>query len=195
MSVTNTEILCMALHQCGGDIQPVDTEDIAMQANKIAPGRFAWKKFPDQVNLEYVRVQLSNAKKEKNGVFVTGSGSKGWMLNAEGLALATSTEVQEVYTEFKTTGVSGSRDEKWKASEKKRLPLTQFAQQLNEDSNAEVSSRTLQAFFRITPYGSELDIQRKIDRYVNTLGKDETVGDLILTAKDRWYKLTSKEID
>jgi len=194
VSVTSTEICCLALHRCGGDVDPIDTEDIAIEANELVPGRFVWKKYPEQINLESMRRVLSSAKTEH--LLVTGSASKGWMLTPQGLKLALQLmEDEEKLKQGVTTRPLITRDEKWTHSERLRLLATDLAKQLNDDPNADVSKRTLQAFFRITPYGSELDIQRKIDRYVNTLGKDETVGDLILTAKDRWYKLTSKEID
>ena len=40
------------MYLLGGETRRVDTEDIAVKANELAPGRFAWKKYPDQINLE-----------------------------------------------------------------------------------------------------------------------------------------------
>jgi hypothetical protein len=63
----------------------VDTEDVAVKAAEIAPGRFAWSKYPDQINLELVRVFLSDAKKPEKGRLVIGSGKTGWSLTPAGL--------------------------------------------------------------------------------------------------------------
>jgi hypothetical protein len=56
-----------------------------MEAHRIAPGRFSWKKYPDQINLELIRVFLSDAKKNE---LVVGSGRTGWRLTQRGLKSA-----------------------------------------------------------------------------------------------------------
>ena len=72
----------------GGAEQSIDTEDVAIQSNSIAPGRFAWRKYPNQINLEVVRVCLSHAKRPEDGSFIQGSGQSGWQLTTNGLKLA-----------------------------------------------------------------------------------------------------------
>src|SRR6476619_4281374 len=79
-------VVAFAVLHCGGDGQFVDTEDVAVAANKLAPGRFTWRKYPDQINLELVRVFLSDAKKPAKGGLLLGSGTKGWRLSTSGLA-------------------------------------------------------------------------------------------------------------
>lgn len=79
------EVTVLAVYVLGGDQTPVDTEDAAMKANEIAPGRFTWRKYPDQVSLEHVRVFLSDAKKSKYGSLLAGDGTKGWRLTAAGM--------------------------------------------------------------------------------------------------------------
>jgi hypothetical protein len=64
--LSNHEIVTLAVYLLGGDTQYLDTEDIAVKANEIAPGRFTWRKYSDQINIENVRAFLSDAKKEKN---------------------------------------------------------------------------------------------------------------------------------
>lgn len=59
-----------------------------MKAHQIAPGRFAWKKYADQIDLELIRVFLSDAKKPKNGAYLSGTGNSGWLLTDAGLAFA-----------------------------------------------------------------------------------------------------------
>lgn len=78
----------VALFQCGGDGRVVDTEDVAVAAFKLAPGRFAWRKYPEQINIELVRVSLSDAKKAEKGELVEGSGNTGWSLSPKGLEWA-----------------------------------------------------------------------------------------------------------
>src|SRR2546422_2691079 len=82
------EVVTLAVFLLGGDQRPVDTEDVAVKAHELAPGRFAWRKYPDQINLELIRVFLSDAKKPKNGAMLDGSGDTGWSLTPAGLQWA-----------------------------------------------------------------------------------------------------------
>lgn len=60
--LTQAELVTVAVYLLGGELRKIDTEDTAMKAHEIAPGRFAWRKYPGQINLELVRVALSDAK-------------------------------------------------------------------------------------------------------------------------------------
>lgn len=76
-SLSSHEIVTLAVFLFGGDSRCIDTEDIAVKANEIAPGRFTWRKYRDQINIEQVRAFLSDAKKAKNGAYLSGSGIDG----------------------------------------------------------------------------------------------------------------------
>lgn len=82
------QVAAFALYQLGGDTRRIDTEDIAVKCHELAPGRFCWAKHPEQVNLELVRVALSDAKKKAKGALVLGSGRTGWSLTPAGLEWA-----------------------------------------------------------------------------------------------------------
>jgi hypothetical protein len=82
------EIVTLAVYLLGGDQNAVDTEDAAIKAHQLAPGCFTWRKYPDQINLELVRANLSNAKKPQNGELLLGSGRTGWSLTKAGLKWA-----------------------------------------------------------------------------------------------------------
>jgi hypothetical protein len=47
-ALANHEIVTLAVYLLGGEAQRVDTEDIAIRANELAPGRFTWRKYRDQ---------------------------------------------------------------------------------------------------------------------------------------------------
>lgn len=82
--VTQTQLVTFALYLLGGAGTVIDTEEVAIKANELAPRRFAWRKYPDQINLELVRVALSDARKEAAGALVSGSGRGGWSLTVAG---------------------------------------------------------------------------------------------------------------
>src|SRR5690349_6049426 len=88
--LSNTELVTLAVYLLGGETTAVDTEDVAVKVNALAPGRFTWRKYPDQINLELVRVRLSEAKKPGRHGLLLGSGAGGWLLSPKGLAFARS---------------------------------------------------------------------------------------------------------
>ena len=73
-SPPQVQIVTLAVYLLGGDQKVIDTEDVAVKAYQLAPGRFSWRKYPDQVNLELVRVYLSAGKKPSRGAWLEGSG-------------------------------------------------------------------------------------------------------------------------
>ena len=71
------QIVVLALYFLDGHSKRVDTEDVAIKSHELAPLRFAWAKYPEQVNLELIRVALSDAKKPEKGRLIVGSGRRG----------------------------------------------------------------------------------------------------------------------
>ena len=70
---SNHEIAVLALFLLGGRSGNIETEDVAVQMNTIAPGRFNWRKYKDQIDIDNVRSALRDAKKKRNGLLVDGS--------------------------------------------------------------------------------------------------------------------------
>ena len=83
-SLSQAQLVTLALHRLGGAKRAIDTEDVAVEAHRISPSRFSWKKYPNQINLELIRV-FSDAKKS---ALVIGSGRTGWRLTQRGLKWA-----------------------------------------------------------------------------------------------------------
>jgi hypothetical protein len=86
--LSNHQIVVIAAYLVGADSSRVDTEDVAVKANQIAPGRFSWRKYPEQINIETVRKRLWDACKEEKGGYIHGSERTGWLLTEEGVAFA-----------------------------------------------------------------------------------------------------------
>lgn len=77
----NDQVTLLALLQLGGASRAVDTEDIALAADKLAPGRFRWRKYPEHIDLGLVRNGLQDARKLG---LTAGGALKGWTLTDEG---------------------------------------------------------------------------------------------------------------
>jgi len=86
ISVSKPELVTLALALLGGADQPFDTEDIAVKAHELAASAFAWRRYPDRINLELVRVALVDASRAKSGSLVQGRGRGGWLLTNQGVA-------------------------------------------------------------------------------------------------------------
>ena len=159
-------IVTLALFLKGGAERFVDTEDVAIKANDIAPGRFCWRKYPDQINLELVRVFLSDAKKPDKGVLVSGSGRKGWTLTPKGLKLAKDTEKGFLSGNISLgTGAekAGSVDSVRRSRELNRITSSE-AWRKWADGNIEISVADAKHVFRIDSYSKGEMLKLKMDR-------------------------------
>lgn len=169
----NHEIVTLAVYLLGGDSRHVETEDIAVKANELAPRRFAWRKYPDQINLEVIRVYLSDAKKADKGKFLSGSGTDGWMLTEKGLVFA-----KRAITAMKGVDLSRepltARERQWLRNERARLLAEPAYMKLRAGECA--SRREADAFFRLDEYVTGPSRERKILRVVNSFGDDPDLG-------------------
>ena len=87
---SNYEIVVIAVALLGGESEVIDREDVAVKVSSLAPGRFSWRKYPDQIDLDSVGVALRDAKKSKNGALLVGDNTSGWMLSRNGVKWITS---------------------------------------------------------------------------------------------------------
>lgn len=85
--LSNPEILTLAVYLRGGTVSPVDLEDAAIEAFALAPKKFSWKKYEDQIDLRIVQYALQDAAKP-NIKFLKGDSKHGYMLTQIGLEWA-----------------------------------------------------------------------------------------------------------
>src|SRR6266699_1562416 len=148
------EVVTLAVFLLGGDQRPVDTEDVAVKAHELAPGRFAWRKYPDQINLELIRVFLSDAKKPKNGAMLDGSGDTGWSLTPAGLQWAKKAAEalpgKDLARRREDGRGGGVKEQRWRR-ERERILRTK-AWEMWSSGNRDVSVRDAEDVFRIDAY-------------------------------------------
>src|ERR1700730_15529775 len=90
-SLPNHELVVLAAYLAGAQSATADTEDIAVKANDLAPGRFSWRKYKDQINIDTVRKRLWDASKPEKGGYLIGSEKSGWRLTKSGFDFAKKT--------------------------------------------------------------------------------------------------------
>jgi hypothetical protein len=162
-SISQVEVVTLAVYRLGGAQRAVDTEDVAVEAHRIAPGRFSWKKHPEQINLELIRVFLSDAKKNE---LVIGSGRTGWRLTQRGLkwAEAVSETAGEVDpTRTRAQSRAGSIDEQRWRRERSRI-LATYAWQLWTAGVRDIPPAETKQVFRIDSYARGELRETKITR-------------------------------
>ncbi len=184
--VTAADLVILALYQLGGGGTVVDTEDVAMRAHELGPGRFSWRKYPDQVNLEIVRVMLSNAHKSDNGNLVTGTGRSGWSLTDAGQRWAEANVGRlagQDLSKPRSERSAGSIDERRWQRERRRMLTTDAWRQWNEADDA--SRVTLQAaceVFRIDRYVVGRSRELKINRIRELFADDDELSRFVEAA-------------
>jgi hypothetical protein len=173
--LANHEIVALAVYLLGGTTKPVDTEDVAIKANELAPGRFSWTKYRDQINLELIRVYLSDAKKQSKGAYLNGSGNAGWTLTPRGLGFAR--ERAKTLSSSKLARVAiDMKEKRWRRGERTRLLSTTAFAKFAGGHTDEISPAEAAAFFRVDAYvGTDLR-KRRVARIVNAFGDDPELG-------------------
>ena len=172
------EIVALAVYLLGGDSRPVDTEDVAIKAHELAPGRFSWRKHPEQVNLELVRVYLSDAKKAAKGRLLSGSGRIGWSLTPAGLRWAKSAALRLLSGNLdraRQESKSGSIDERRWRRERARILATPAWSHWDSAGAAPAPNEAAEVF-RIDSYADERLRTLKIARLKGLFASDETVN-------------------
>jgi hypothetical protein len=171
---SSSEIVTVAVFLLGGESHQVDTEDVAVKANELAPGRFLWRKYPSQINIENVRALLSSAKSLQNG-YLIGTGKEGWLLTEKGLLFA-----RRQIDNLKGVDLSASRlsprERHWLRNERTRLLASKALRKYEALGIEAVSAREAEAFFGVDDYITGDTRERNVLRIVNLFGDDAQLG-------------------
>jgi len=176
MRLTRPEAVTLAVFALGGADSPADTEDVAVRVAEIAPGMFSWRKYPEMIDKEIVRVALSDARLKKH--WVVGSHDKGgWLLTPTGQEWSRTNEA--VLKDGK--GLSfADRDSRQVMRERSRLLTSEAFEQVKSGANpSTISLDDADAFFRINVYVDGQARARKITRVENQFGDDPELGEAV----------------
>jgi len=179
--LTNHEIVVIAAFLEGAAREPADTEDIAIKANLIAPGRFTWRKYRNQINIETVRKRLWDARKKENGGYLVGSEREGWLLTAAGLAFA---KRRKRFVQSETKERLSLNERRWLRTERKRLSSTTAYAKFKSGRASTISVREAEGFFRIDSYIWNQIRENKILRLSNAFGRDRDLGAVVRFVAD-----------
>ena len=175
---SKVETVVLAVYLLGGERQFVDVEDIAAAANNLAPGRFTWKRYSDQIDMASVRRSLMAAAKPENGNLVTGSMVAGWALTERGTDFATNHEEYHRGNELLVTGL-GEEEQRFLVWQRKRIQAHPAFKKITESLGQEVTTREAESFFLLDPHASLAERQEKIKEYMRRFGRDPEIGPVV----------------
>lgn len=174
-NLSNHEIVTLSVYLLGGESKHIDTEEVAVKANELAPGRFTWRKYPDQINIENVRTFLSDAKKSKNGSYLAGSGKDGWILTEKGFDFAQRRVKDLEGVDLSRESLTPREKQRIRRERVRMLASEAFLKFQSSGADA-VTAQEAEAFFRIDEYVTGQVRERKIIRILNTFGSDPELG-------------------
>jgi hypothetical protein len=162
----NHELVVLAVFLVGAQTSPADTEDIAVQANKLAPGRFSWRKYKNQINIETVRKRLWDASKASKGGYLIGSERAGWRLTKTGFDFARRQIRRQASLRPAKTRVRASQGERaMKARELRRMMNETAFLKLRDGEAASITKFDAERFFRLDDYVIGKPRVAKIERF------------------------------
>jgi hypothetical protein len=175
-TASQAEVVTLAVYRLGGAQRAIDTEDVAVEAHNLAPGRFSWRKYPDQINLELIRVYLSDAKM-KHGLLL-GAGKTGWRLTQAGLSWAE--KAQSLANDGKLSRTraqsrGGGIDEQRYHRERARIAGTE-AWRLWSSGVRDIPPADAKAVFRIDSYARGDLLEAKLTRMRAMFSGDEEIA-------------------
>ena len=167
---SNLAIVIAAALKLGADVQPVDVEDVAIEADALGPGRFRWRKHTQHINLQAVGKLLRDGKAAG---LLQGTSAAGWMLTDAGVAAGRepSTRNPQAPQPARSRG-----DRTWLLRERRRL-LTEDAFLKVVDRRAEtITAREAQRFFHLDEYVVGDARRARIDRVLRAFADDPDLG-------------------
>lgn len=186
-SFTNIEIVTIAVYLLGGDSKPVDTEDIAVKTNELAPGRFVWRKYHEQISISNIGKRLSDAKNESKGGYLIGSFKDGWRLTEAGLKFSKNNI--KAFKEFDISRPPINKKEvDYYNRERIRMLSTEAYQKIISNNSDTVTIQEAEAFFRIDEYIKGKIRNQKVERIITIFDDDPELKPVIQILAERLRK-------
>lgn len=163
-ALSNQEVVVLAAYLVGAQSTSADTEDIAMKAHELAPGRFTWRKYKEQINMDAIRKRLWDATKPEKGAYLIGTEKKGWRLTKAGFDFARRQMAAGDPTQ--PTKARASQTERAAQAREVRRMLSEDAfQKVRLGQIDSITKSEAERFFRIDDYVTGKDRVAKIERF------------------------------
>ncbi len=176
--LSNQEIVTIALYHLGGGIGVFNIEDIATEADKLAPGRFRWKTNPDMISDSNTWDALSNARAKKYVLQKKGEkNTDSYVLTEEGVEFAKRNLIKVKNFDQSKVRIPVSRE--LYDNTKARIQATEAFKKMTNDRGNEISSREFDDFFRLNKYMKDKQKNLKIQKMKNLFLTDKRLSEVI----------------
>jgi hypothetical protein len=188
---TNPQIVTVAVFLLGGATAAIDIEDVAMKANALAPGRFAWRKYPEQIDIKKISSALFKAHRAKSGVLISGSDSSGWQLTTAGLEYSRACAAQMQDSDLSRAPMN-ARERQWHNAERVRLMGEVAFQKFSDGEENKITQREAELFFRLDDYVAGSAREKKIARLLEAFDSDAQLGQAVKYLSQKVRAATQK---
>lgn len=177
--LSNSEILTLVVYLLDGNITPVDIENAAIEAFKLAPKKFSWIKHEDRIDLRIVEYAIRDACRP-NMKYLKGSNKHGYMLTQAGLEWA------EKFANKKQLSTSSRKSSPSDLTlrEQVRLRNTSAYKKFRADNKENISIMDFREFTRVNDYFPEHIRKQRFAKIDNAVKDDldlKNVWDFIRT--------------
>jgi hypothetical protein len=179
-SLTNEQVILVALWWLQADCEMADVEDVAVKSDEIAEGRFRWRKYPEQINIQNVGKALRDAK--MHGL-ASGTSARGWMLTEAGASEARMLATRAPETPIRRSQTT--QQKAWAQKERTRLLSETAYSKLSTAGVEAVTERELLRFFRLDEYITGDTRRARIARITNSFADDPDLALAIRTLAQR----------
>jgi hypothetical protein len=178
----NSDITVIAVFQLGGALRYIHLEDIAVKAAELSPKAFSWKKYPERINLETVRIALKR-ELEAKARRVYGSIRHGWMLTPRGLLWC-----------LESTGTEANRSPLEQIQKEiARIKKNDNFSKVTAGRSADLADDNLKALLRIDEYFSPRSRSERILAVANAAVIDPQLNPVLNYLRQRGF--TDSEVE
>ncbi len=195
-SLNNVDYVVIAAFKAGASRGFIDTEDIAKIVSDLVPGKFMWRKYNDQIDLESVRKRLYDSRKEGQGSRMVGSDKQGWSLTSNGLKwIKVNLHIIEALSTnkngFQIKRVKGKEGQRYKF-EKNRILNSSVHEKFSRGDLDAIVLREINDLFRVDEYTTELQTENRISKILDLFFDDEYMFTMLTTILQLRVKLGAK---
>ena len=185
--LSNPELVTIAVALLGGDIEYVDREEVAIEVNEVAPGRFNWRKYPERIDLTTVHFGLQDAAKGRHGALLVGDMKRGWMLSPAGLEWIQTLDLGAVQDaqliKHRRASIAANQE-----AECARLRSTKAYRLFVDGKSKTITLQDFYQFARVNEYFQTKSRQRRYAIIDNAVVDDETLSELWGLLKKRFIE-------
>jgi len=178
--LSNVEILTLVIYWLGGAATPVDLEDAAIEAFNLAPKKFSWIKYADQIDLRIVQYAIRDACKP-DIKYLKGTSKHGYMLTELGLEWAKKFDKKkQLSTASRKMSPSDLIDK-----EIMRLQATRAYQKFTAGEKDKITNMDFREFTRVNDYFPEHIRKQRYSKIDNAVIDDANL-------KKVWFFIKKK---